>query len=87
MKNFGKIFGVMASIISLAGSLGPLLGGIAYDVSGSYDLLILIGIPASLVGGLLLVRLGPFPEWSRALEAAPRGARVRNRPQASPAEI
>jgi predicted MFS family arabinose efflux permease len=87
MKNFGKIFGVMASIISLAGSLGPMLGGIAYDLSGSYNVLILSGIPASLIAGLLLVRLGPFPEWSRALEAPVRGARVRKRPQASPAEI
>jgi predicted MFS family arabinose efflux permease len=85
MRNFGKIFGVMASIIAVAGSLGPLLGGIAYDVAGDYNLLIICGIPASLLAGLLLIRLGPFPEWSRALEAAPAGARVAGRP--STAEI
>ena len=65
-RNFGKIFGVMTSIIAAAGGLGPLLGGVIYDLSGGYDLLILIGAPATLFAGLLLIRLGPFPEWSAA---------------------
>lgn len=75
MRNFGKIFGVMASIIALAGGLGPLLGGVAYDLTGGYDALIWLGIPGSLLAGILLIRLGPYPDWSRALEAGKGGAR------------
>jgi predicted MFS family arabinose efflux permease len=67
MRNFGKIFGAMTSMIALAASLGPLLGGVAYDLSGDYAILIWVAIPASLVSGLLLIRLGPYPEWSRGL--------------------
>jgi predicted MFS family arabinose efflux permease len=67
MRNFGKVFGAMTSMIALAASLGPLIGGVAYDLSGDYAVLIWIAIPASLVSGLLLIRLGAYPEWSRNL--------------------
>lgn len=76
MRNFGKIFGVMASVIALASSLGPLLGGMVYDLSGGYDTLIWMAIPGSLLSGALLIRLGPYPEWSRVLEAGKGGARA-----------
>ena len=76
MKNYGKIFGVMGSIIAVTGAIGPLFGGIMYDVAGSYTLLIWSGIPASLLAGALLIRLGPFPDWARAMTTR-RGPRNR----------
>jgi predicted MFS family arabinose efflux permease len=72
MLNYGKIFGVMASIIAVAAGIGPLLGGVIYDVTGGYNLLILSGIPISLVAGVLLLRLGRYPHWSRELEVRKR---------------
>ena len=30
MRNYGAIFGTMASMIALAGAIGPIIGGIAY---------------------------------------------------------
>ena len=67
LRNYGKIFGVMGSIIAVTGAIGPLFGGIMYDLSGNYTLLIVSGIPTSLLAAVLLIRLGPFPEWSQAL--------------------
>jgi len=58
LRNYGKIFGVMASIVALAGALGPLLASITRDLSGGYDMLIYFGIPMKLVAGALLIRLG-----------------------------
>ena len=72
LRNYGKIFGVMASIIAVSGAIAPTFGSLVYDLTGDYDLLILWGIPVSLISGLLLVRLGPFPEWSRAHEPGRR---------------
>ena len=78
LRNYGKIYGVMASIIAVTGAIGPLFGGIMYDLAGSYDTLILSGIPMSLLAAVLLIRLGPFPEWAQAAtrQTARRGRRV-----------
>lgn len=74
MRNYGKIFGVMASVVGAAGGLGPVVGGAFYDAFGSYDALILTAIPASLVSALLILRLGEYPEWSKQLQASKRRA-------------
>jgi predicted MFS family arabinose efflux permease len=70
MRNYGKIFGVMSSVVAVAGGLGPLAGGAIYDAFASYDGLLMIGIPASVISALLILRLGEYPEWSRALVAS-----------------
>ena len=70
MRNYGKIFGVMASVVGAAGGLGPVVGGAFYDGFGSYDALIMAAIPASLISALLILRLGEYPEWSKQLEAS-----------------
>lgn len=67
LLNFGKVFGVMSCLVALGAGLGPFIAGVIYDISGSYRALLVIGIPASLLSGLLLYRLGPQPNWvSRA---------------------
>lgn len=63
MRNFGKIFGTMASMIALGSGLGPVLAGVLYDIAGDYSLLMMVGIPGALVCGLLLWGLGPYPDW------------------------
>ena len=62
MRNFGKIFGVMSAVVTLGSGMGPYLAGLVYDLAGSYAPLLIIGIPASLLSGLLLFRLGPYPD-------------------------
>ncbi|WP_206046863.1 MFS transporter [Mangrovimicrobium sediminis] len=66
MRHFGKIFGVMSSLIALGAGLGPLLVGAVHDAYGGYAPFLLAGIPGALLGGFLLVGLGPYPDWSAA---------------------
>ena len=71
LRNFGKIFGVMSSLIAVGGGLGPIAAGAVYDRFGSYSPLLLVGIPGSLLCGLLIFRLGAYPDWA---DAAPSEA-------------
>ena len=70
MRNFGKIFGVMASLIAVGGGLGPTVAAAVHDTFGSYVPLLLVSIPASVISGLLIVGLGPYPDWTRSNSAA-----------------
>ena len=65
MKNFGAIFGTMASLIALGSGLGPLLGGVIYDAYGSYDPYLWIGIAGTLIGTFMIFGLPDYPEWHR----------------------
>lgn len=69
LRNFGKIFGIMSSLVAMGSGFGPYLAGLTYDVAGSYTPLLIIGVPASLISGLLLFRLGPYPDWRPDQEA------------------
>lgn len=63
MRNFGKIFGVMASIVALSSGIGPMLTGHVRDVAGSYTPIIWASMIVGLVGAALLVGLGKYPDW------------------------
>ena len=65
LRNYGAIFGFMASMIALAGALGPLLGGIVYDRAGSYAPLLWGGSVISLFSGALIFSLGRYPDWQQ----------------------
>lgn len=64
MRNFGKIFGIMGSLIAVGSGLGPVAAGRVYDLAGDYTPFILAGIPGSLICGLLILTLGPYPTWA-----------------------
>lgn len=83
MRNFGKIFGVMGSLIAIGSGVGPMAAGRIYDVAGSYTPFIIAGIPASLICGLLIFGLGPYPAWNR-LAGGEAGA-DKAKPGAAPA--
>jgi predicted MFS family arabinose efflux permease len=70
MRNFGKIFGTMASIIALGSGLGPVLGGFVYDLHGSYTPFLLAGIAGSLLSGFLIFGLGQYPVWEQEADRA-----------------
>ena len=72
MRNFGKIFGVMASLIALGAGLGPVTAGLIHDQFGSYTPFLMAGILGSLLSGLLIIGLGPYPNWA----TAPAGVRT-----------
>ncbi|MFT3965648.1 MAG: MFS transporter [Sphingobium sp.] len=64
LRNFGKIFSVMASFIALGTGLGPVLGGLIYDSYGNYTPLLIGGIVGSLFSSWLILGLRPFPQWA-----------------------
>lgn len=67
IKNFGKIFGMMSILVALGAGLGPVAAGAIYDLSGSYTPLLVAGIPGAIISGLLIIGLGPYPDWDDAL--------------------
>jgi predicted MFS family arabinose efflux permease len=77
MRNFGKIFGVMSSLITLGVGIGPVIAGVIYDNSQSYALLLIGSVLLLSVGGLLVARLGAYPDWSNSgVESVPAGDHV-----------
>ncbi len=65
MKNFGLIFGTMASLIAAGSGLGPLMAGFLFDLYGNYDVYLWIGIGGTLLSALLIFGLGDYPAWHR----------------------
>lgn len=63
MRNFGAIFGTMASLIAAGSGLGPLVGGLIYDTYGSYDPYLWFGVVGTLLSAFLIFGLGDYPEW------------------------
>lgn len=59
LLNFGKIFGVMHGLTVLGAGLGPFLAGWAFDRTHSYDTVLMLGVPGSLICGLLIFGLKP----------------------------
>jgi predicted MFS family arabinose efflux permease len=63
MKNFGAIFGTLASLIAAGSGLGPLLAGVVYDRYGNYDPYLWVGIAGTLISAALIFGLPDYPEW------------------------
>jgi predicted MFS family arabinose efflux permease len=63
LRNFGKIFGMMASLIALGSGLGPYLAGLAHDKYGDYSPMLVAGIVGSIFCGLLIFSLPRYPDW------------------------
>lgn len=63
MRNFGKIYGVMAALMALAAGVGPALAGLIYDTYGGYGPFLLVGAIGCTVGGVLMVSLPAYPAW------------------------
>jgi predicted MFS family arabinose efflux permease len=64
MRNYGKIFGIMSSLIALGGGLGPLVGSILHDTFGNYNILIGAAVVGTMISALLIFGLGPYPDFS-----------------------
>jgi MFS family permease len=62
LKNFGTLFGFVTSLLLAGVGLGPLFGGLLYDLSGDYTLFLIAVIPLSAVTCILLGTLGPYPD-------------------------
>jgi predicted MFS family arabinose efflux permease len=65
MKNFGLIFGSMASLIAAGSGLGPLMAGFLFDFYGNYDVYLWIGVVGTLFSAWLIFGLEDYPAWHR----------------------
>ena len=70
MKNFGLIFGTMASLIAAGSGLGPLIAGFIFDQYGSYDPYLWFGIVGTLFSAFLISGLRDYPDWNKDEVAA-----------------
>jgi predicted MFS family arabinose efflux permease len=66
LRHYGTIFGFMTSMISLASMVGPLAAGAAFDATGSYSHLLLVGVAISIVSGAIVFSLEAYPDWDDA---------------------
>lgn len=62
LRAFGTIFGVIGGVLSLALGVGPVIAGRVYDLTHSYDLMLIADIPLSLVSVALMLVLGDYPD-------------------------
>lgn len=60
-RNFGSLFGFIASSILAGVGLGPIVAGAIYDQTGSYTVFLLLAMPLAGLSSLLIGTLGPYP--------------------------
>lgn len=70
MRNFGKIYGVMAALMVLASGMGPLVAGRVYDLTGGYGLFLIAGAIGCTLGGVLMISLPAYPAWAKKAAVA-----------------
>lgn len=64
LRNFGVVFGTIASSMMLGTSFGPLIAAAIHDSTGAYAGLLIAAIPVMLLCSLLFVGLGPYPVFA-----------------------
>lgn len=73
MRNFGVIFGTMASLIAAGSGLGPVMAGWIYDTYGDYGPYLWIGLVGTLFSAALIFGLGDYPDWKSDKSATASG--------------
>jgi MFS family permease len=58
LRNIGKIFGILEIGLGIGAAIGPAMGGLIFDIKGSYSLAFLLGAGAILIVSLLVALVG-----------------------------
>jgi MFS family permease len=74
LRAFGTIFGFISASLTIASGVGPILAGRIYDMTGDYRLLLIGGIPLSIVASLVMLWVGDYPEVREARVLARQAA-------------
>ncbi|GIX29694.1 MAG: MFS transporter [Porticoccaceae bacterium] len=61
VAHYGKIFGVISSLIAIAGGFGPLAAALTFDLTGSYAAFVYLAAGLTLFAAWLLLGLGAPP--------------------------
>jgi MFS family permease len=70
LRAFAEIYSYILAAYTLGGVVGPLLMGISFDGTGSYQLILVVFMIAIVVSAGLLMRLGPYRSWEPGTEPA-----------------
>ena len=81
MKSYGQIYGVLYMAFGLSAAVSATLYGWVRDTTGSYDPILIAAAVMFIVGALLLLLLGPYPDFGRVTEEE-RGATTAPNPSA-----
>jgi MFS family permease len=63
LRAFGEIYAYVLAIYTLGAVAGPLLMGLSFDSSGSYESALIPLLILTLAGTFLMTRLGPYRTW------------------------
>ncbi|MEZ5737685.1 MAG: MFS transporter [Novosphingobium sp.] len=64
MKHFGKIYGVITSMVSAGSGIGPVLAGMIYDMTGGYEAFLGAGAVGLVLSGVMFFTLPRYPDWN-----------------------
>jgi predicted MFS family arabinose efflux permease len=62
LRAFGSIYGFIAIGLTASSGAGPFLASYLYDLSHGYHLVLTIGIPACIIGSLVMLSIGGYPK-------------------------
>jgi OFA family oxalate/formate antiporter-like MFS transporter len=68
MKSYGQIYGVQYMAFGLMAALSPTLYGWVRDTTGSYDPILTTAAVMFIAGALIMLLLGPYPDFGRITE-------------------
>jgi MFS family permease len=61
LKSFSTLYGFTWTAYAIAGAVGPIIMGRAFDVTGSYSGLLMVLAGVTLAAGSLMLLLPPYP--------------------------
>jgi cyanate permease len=70
LRAFGEIYAYVLAIYTLGAVVGPLLMGVSFDSTGSYDLVLIPFLLLTFAGAVLMTRLGPYRIWEVSAQPA-----------------
>jgi predicted MFS family arabinose efflux permease len=62
VSSFGSLFGIIVGCINFGAGVGPLLAGLVYDATGTYQSVLWGVMAISVVCSALIMTLGPYPK-------------------------
>jgi MFS family permease len=68
LRDYGRLFGVHVSLITLCSALAPFLFARIYTATGSYATMLAVAGGIFLIAPLMLLPLGPYPRFTLAPE-------------------
>ena len=64
LKNISAIYGTLVGMITFASGIGPMATGAIFDLTGSYDRMVLLALPCFVLASLLMATLPHYPAWN-----------------------